>query len=92
MLKLTQVVLLNTQWEMNNDITPNSFADELFYLHDVEVLLNDDFIPNVADWIGRFVNRSAPAMGRDVDLLQGRSSFDDWRKADGKRRATTTLQ
>ena len=92
MLKLTQVVLLNTQWEMKNDITPNSFADELFYLHDVEVLLNDDFKPNVADWIGRFVNRSAPTMGCDVDLLQGPSSFDDWPKADGKRRATITLQ
>ena len=33
---------------MTNDLewTPNCFADLLFYLHNVEVLLNDELKPN----------------------------------------------
>ena len=37
----------------------NYFADVLFYLHNVELLLNDEFKPDVDDLFCRSSNRSA---------------------------------
>ena len=46
----------------------NSFADMLFYVHNVEVRLSDNLKPNSADEIYRFVNHSAPTLGCGVEL------------------------
>ena len=51
------------------------FADVLFYLHNVELLLNDEFKPNVDDLFCRSANRSARTTRRGSEFC---SCVDDF--------------
>ena len=46
----------------------NCFADVLFYLHNVELLLNDEFTPDVDDLFCRSANRSARTTTRSSEF------------------------